>query len=545
MDTNSNNYFESLEKIANELALDENQEPMVDDPAPAVPSEEVEAAQAINSEDADPAAAEEQHPTSPEDTEELEASLQAAEEEYQAAQEQLAEVTENFMEFEKTAAPVLSESLPAMGAFAKLIDFSSNPDSDPVLHKLAQERLQTALSSEDQFIETLQKTAQELFEDEENLNALYTDEGMKYVVDTLDSFADDDEISKQAFEAGAVLGKAVDTIKEFGSATKNFWKLKNELGVAKAEVDRTADALKQVELANSAKGSDVVEGDAIELGQALTSHMRATSDHDDVQRKVLMGAAGWGTGGVGAAAGSLYGGKKVYDHLHPEQEEDELLDSKTASVNGYSQNYSNYQGGKRTMTKSVVQDFLKIAGAAQLMNIANNEQFNDGIRKEATEQFNAIARMSRRDMDEAFAKVATALYTEQELHEIVAGYHNEELFDKVAFFLACNEASADELEKVAGADGVAAKGVAGALTDAKKNVEEHIEEEKRKSENSRAGDQPGTLPAQDTSGYNVTNNPEKYDVSKTAMLEQAYLQKQAAIEAYNEAEYVLQQYSRY
>lgn len=536
------NYLEDLEKIANEIIPEDTQDPMLEDPKPPIPPEEIEAEQAANSEPADSGAAEEQLPPSPEDAEALEDTINSAEQELHEAQEHLAEVEKQYNEFEKVAAPVISDSLPAMGAFAKLIDFSTNSDSDPILHKIAKERLHTALSTEDSFYETLQKTATELFEDEANLNALYTQEGMEYVVETLESFANDEEFSKEAFEAGSVIGKAVDTIKEFGDATKNFWKLRGELGAAKAEADRLAqEATQATTSANTAAISENATDD--QLQQLLDKQVSTTDaayhakkDANDLQRKVVMGGAGWGAGGTGLAAGSLFGGKKIYDATHPDEEDA----SKTASY----QNTGNYyEGGNQAMTQSVVQDFLKIAGAAGLLNVANDEQFQEELRKEAAEQFNYISRLSRAEMEDAFVKVATSLYSEDQLHEIVAGKHNEELFDKVAFFIAANDASADELEKVAGADGVAAKGVGGALTDAKKQVEEHVDEEKRKTETGNL--QPGSTKAQDTSGYNVVNNPSKYDVDKTAhLLEQAQLQKQAAIEAYAEAESFLNQYSR-
>lgn len=541
-----NNYFEELEKIANEIIVDENQEPMVDDPTPEIPPEEVEAIQAANGEDADAASAENQLPASPEDTAALEASILSAREDLEAAQEQLAEATDNFEAFEKTAAPIISESLPAMGAFAKLIEFSTNKDSDPTLHKLAQERLQTALSSTDQFVEILHKTAQELFEDEANLNALYTKDGMDYIVETLDSFADAD-LSKEAFESGKVIGEAVDTIKDFGSATKNFWKLRSEVDAAKAELDKAKEAYELTDVAfnqakNTGASDEVLTPLVNDLEQKSTAMNEADDVHDELLAQRNLGRVGWGAGGAGLAAGSLFGGKKLYDTVHQEPEDE--LSAKTASDRMNPQNSINYsEGGKQKMVQPYVQGILKVAGAAALLNISNDEKLQEELRKEATEQFNHISRLNRSEMDQSFVKVATELYTEDQLHEIVGGKHTEELFDKVAWFIAANEASADELEKVAGADGVAAKGVGGALTDAKKEVEAHIEEEKKKSETGNLN--PGTTKAQDTAGYNVVNNPAKYDVDKTAhLLEQAHIQKEAAISAYAQAEDFISKYSK-
>lgn len=178
---------------------------------------------------------------------------------------------------------------------------------------------------------------------------------------------------------------------------------------------------------------------------------------------------------------------------------------------------------------SVVKDFLKIAGAAGLLELANNDEVEMELRKEAAESFNAISRLNRFDMEQSFEKMATQIYTEPQLHEIVAGQHNDYLFDKIAYFTSLNDLGADELEKVAGADGVAAKGVAGALTDAKSNIEEKVKSDKEKTETVKNGEL-GTRKPDDMRGYNVINNPGAYKVDKTAsaFFEEAEMRKEAA-----------------
>lgn len=188
---------------------------------------------------------------------------------------------------------------------------------------------------------------------------------------------------------------------------------------------------------------------------------------------------------------------------------------------------------------SIVKDFLKIAGAAGLLELANNEGVDMELRKEAAESFNAISRMNRYDMEASFEKMATQIYSEPQLHEIVAGQHTDYLFDKIAYFTELNDLGADELEKVAGADGVAAKGVAGALTDAKSNIEEKVKSDKEHTETVKNGEL-GTRKPDDMRGYSVINNPGQYKVEKTAahkvMIEEAELRKEAAYRAFVEAD---------
>ena len=472
-----NNYFEDLEKIANEISVEDIEDPMVEDSSPQIHPDEVEELQAINSEEPSSAAAEEQQPYSPEETEDLENSVAAAEAELEEAKEALAQAVNEFNSFEKTA--YLSENLVHMGTLAKLLEYSTNDSSESHLNKLAQERLQLALTNEDDYNQIITKTAQELFEDKENLEALYSDEGLQFVMEQLASFSEDEELTKVAFEPGNIVGKVKDVVVDYATAAKDFHKLKGEVDAAKAKVDSALDIVNQHN-ADMGTWNNSPEGK-----QLMSNYVDASQELLGLEDRRKKGAITLGSGAALGVGGAAYGGKKVYDGLHADPEEE--LSLKTAGVKMYQNSVPHSKGGNSTMKKSVVNDFLKIAGAAVLVDIANNENIQPELRKEAATQFNAISRLGRRQMDEAFAKVATELYSEEQLHEVVAGYHNEELFDKIAFFTTANDMSVDELEKTAGADGVAAKGVAGALTDAKKNIEEKIEADKVRAESQGEG----------------------------------------------------------
>jgi hypothetical protein len=525
----AHDYFSELEKIANELVSPEDlaADPMVEDPQPKLSPEAVEEIQAANSDV--PTAAEEQLPTSPEDVASLEMALAEAEGDLQAAKEVLAQAEEAYADFEKIAFAI-SEELPGMGALARLIDFSTNENVDESIQKLAHERLTIALKDEDSYSEILTKTAQEIFEDEENVEQLYSREGLEYVTEHLASFAEDEELEKNAFELSGIVSKVRETAGEYVEATRKLHKIRDEIDAAKAEVDNLSNVVLQK---NQALGEARKVGDPSLVSQMLQeqadasrAHLAADSNVDDLIGQRNKGAMVAGAGAGGLVGGAYFGGKKLFNANQNNQEEE--LSTKTASVTMNPEDTANYEGGKIEMSNSLVQDFLKIAGAAVLLDVANDENAEEGIRKEAAATFNAISRMGRKDMEESFVKVAQQMYNEDVLHSIVAGNYNEELFDKIAFFTSAYDMSADELEKVAGADGVAAKGVGGALTDAKANIVEKIEGDKVKTETVANGEI-GTKKADDMRGYNVINSPGEYQVEKTAsLIEEAEMRKVAA-----------------
>lgn len=541
-------YFAELEKIANAVIAPEDlaADPMVTDPQPQLLPEEVEAIQAANSE-VTAQGAEEQQPASPEEVAALEAALVQAEGDLAEAKQVLAHWEEEDRQFEKTA-NYLSEVLPQMGALATLIDFSTNENIEESFRKLASERLIEALKSEEAFEEVLAKTASELFETDESLEDLYSRKGTEYVVEHLASFVSDQELEKAAFEIGGVVNTVKDTASEVIDATKKFHRIHDEIRAAQAQLDVSSQAITANEQAiQAAKASnDVVleqqlRDQYVPLTETFTNDI---NNLQDLKHERTLGGVGVGVGATGVVGGAYGTGKGIHNLVTKDPEEE--LSEKMASDTINQEESVNYEGGYPQMS-SIVKDFLKIAGAAALIDAANNEQVAPEHRKEAATAFNSIARLSRAEMEENLVKVATQLYSEDQLHQIVSGQHNEELFSKIAFFTEANELSVDELEKIAGADSVAAKGVGGALTDAKANIVEKIEQDKVKTETVANGEL-GTLKADDTRAYNVINNPAEYQVDKTAalrtMLDEAEFRKEAAYRAYVEADSFIRSYVR-
>jgi hypothetical protein len=540
------NYFEELEKIANDLTLvdDLAAEPMVPDYAPQIPPEEVEAIQANQPDMVDTEAGMEgQEPVSQEDIEAYDQAIEQAQMQLESAKETLASAMEEYNAFEKTAQE-LNDALPTMGALAKLIEYSTSETIDDDLRKQASDRLVMALESEESFVEVMDKTANELFEDQEDKDALYSPEGREYVIERLALFAEDEELEKTAADLGGFVNDARKWAAESLDAARKFHKLRADVKQTQAEVDRLESIMKEkvnaLKDAQSLNDDDLVAKLEPEAFGARDDHTRMKGQLLDEQiqrdrgRNLLIGGA------TGLVGGSLFAGKKIADAFnnHGENQGENELAEKTAS-DTIKQDYVFKEGGNINMAESIVKDFLKIAGAAVLLDVANDEGAEEAIRKEAAEAFNGIARMGRKDMEEALVKVATQMYSEDQLHEIVSGKHNEELFGKVAFFTSLNDLSVDELEKVAAAESVAAKGVGGALTDAKSNIEAKVEGDKKKTETVANGEI-GTKKADDMRGYNVINSPGEYKVEKTAatqtMLEEAELRKEAAYKAFVEAD---------
>ena len=186
--------------------------------------------------------------------------------------------------------------------------------------------------------------------------------------------------------------------------------------------------------------------------------------------------------------------------------------------------------------KVLVESFLKLAGVAGLLDIAQNEENTPEQQKLAMETFDKIAQLKPSEMGAELIKVAGQIYPQETLREIVAGQYTDELFEKTASVVSWNDMSAPELEELvktaANASGVAAKGIGGELADAKAQIQEKIKKEKEKAESISLGRQ-GVKKADDLTGYNVINNPGEYKVDKTASdlaLEEAYMKKEAHLQ---------------
>lgn len=536
----SQNYFADLEKIANDAFLVEDyaHEPMVEPVEPTVDPGEIEAIQATNSE-LPVSSADEQLPTSPEDVEALKVSLAEAEANLQTAKETLASAEKEMEYFEKNA-DEFKDVLIKSAAFAKLIEFSTSDTVDESLRKLASDRFTTALLSEDAYNQVIEKTASELFQDPENLELLYSQDGLEYVLEHLASFIEDEELEKAAFEMGGIYSKAKEIANRAYTSVRDFHKINDEIEKTRVElkqlenlITEKSDAIDYAERNNNFELAQELLPDLMEAEQTTNTKLKTLAQQ---QSDRALGGGILGGGAASLVGGSVFAGKKLSENA---KKDDVELSEKTANVTINPEEFVNEEGGIIDMSQSIVKDFLKIAGAAVLLDVANDANQADELRKEATDMFNSISRMGRKDMEENLVKVATEMYTETELHEIVSGKHNEELFSKIAWFTDAYEMPADELEKIAGAESVAAKGVGGALTDAKANIVEKVEADKVKTETVANGET-GSKKADDMRGYNVINNPSEYQVDKTAatktMIEEAELRKEAAYRSFVEAD---------
>lgn len=194
-------------------------------------------------------------------------------------------------------------------------------------------------------------------------------------------------------------------------------------------------------------------------------------------------------------------------------------------------------------------DMLKLAGAAGLIGITNNEGEDLGIRKQASDTFDAIASLHPQDMGDAFVKVAFDLYADDELEEVLAGYHLEPTFEKVASIINLGEMDAYSLEKVAsenGSSATAAKAVAHELSDAASNVAAVIDDKKEVAESRPDGAvMSGGENVNNLEGYNPLLNPEEYDIERTAyaQIEDALMVKEASFQSYLSAQRVLDYYN--
>jgi hypothetical protein len=514
--------IEMLEKIANQLV---SEEPMLPDPAPTPSEGDVAIAQeegSLLSEGlADEAVAEEQ--LTPEEL----AILDAIE---QANGDSL---------HEELLAKAASEMV-TIGTIAKLVQCARGGEGiDEELQKQASEILLEITESSEAFYEGMDRVASELFGTDENVNELFSKEGVRFSFEQL-AHLDDEGLDKQADEESP---NGLARLKSFAS---------NVINGAQQKVQDAVYAsthLNQIESDLRAAGEQMGAMDQQMLVDPnLVDRVQHNGLQDDLLRlekqKNLGKGVLAGAGGL-AVGGAILGGKKVYDHMHAEGEEKiaEVLPALNAGGTLNVEDETQNDGGIQKMSK-IVNDFLKVAGAAGLVSIVNDENLDLELRKEASDAFDAIAAMGRKDMDDAFVKVAQQVYSENELHEIVAGQHTEHLFSKVAYFTEnVQNASVGELEKIAGADSVAAKGVAGALTDAKSNIVAVIDAKKGETEGAgreTAGEVTGGGSGKaggglvnNLAGYNVINNPSEYNIEHTAsMMQEAMLTKQAATETY-------------
>lgn len=501
---------------------------------------------------------------------ELDAELQAKKDDITTAKED-AQADKEAEEVFLALHDKVASALPEFGVLARLYDWAQGgQQTTDELFKEAASLLDEMLSSEEAYMEHMTKVAQDLFSSEENQDELYSADGIRFVLHKMADFMENPDLQSsgngflQKVQDG--VGKFMGSVQELGNSVRHLDALKSELKAANTLLAKTT--------AEWALEKDPITGVATPRGMELLDQMEA-NPAPQLRKQVMQGRLGRGALFGGAAAGAIYGGHKLHSALHPQPSEeqvagaeDKVLLNKVADGT-LMEEYRSEIGGiakmKNTTKASIVRDFLKIAGAAALIQAANDPSLDVAIVKEARDTFNEISLLGRKDMDEAFIKVAQQVYTEPELHEVVAGKYTDHLLEKVSFYVEANNMSAKELEKTAGAAGVATKGVAGALSDAASNIEEYIGTAKKEAEGAGreyigvvkgaegkgdnkgpagTGTPGGGIIANNMAGYKVINNPGEYDVEQTAaMLEDAVLAKQAAYDTYYAADEFIKNYA--
>lgn len=552
----SNSNIELLEKIANDLMA----EPMVEDTQPIPSPEEVAEAQAENDlllQSGIPS-----EPTMDAELTEEELAILNEEQAIEQIEEEIVEEAANEILAEQDAvAATLEEKvaseLVAVGTIAKLIECSRG-DLGEDLEKQANEIIEEMVQSDEAFDAVLNKTAGELFGAEDNYRALFSEDGVAFAREQL-AFLNSEE-----FEKTANTGGALSALKQFTSAAlaKAQGKIDEAMNIAKEVKEVGVEAVRSAtQLGSIKKELDPIKAQNLEMAKRLEVGEEAF-DHNlyqdqllrqnELERQQMHGRAAIGAGaalGTGAAIGA---GKLVYDHMHNEEKVATVLPDTFYGGTLDVETQSEPNGGIQKMSKELVQDFLKVAGAAGLIGIVNNEEVDMEIRKEASEAFDYIAGLGNSEMGAHFLKVATQIFSDEELHEIVAGHHTDTLLEKVAFFTDSLEESNESLEKIANAGGVGLiKSVGAGLKNAADNIAATVHNAKVKAEGAgreyvgtlkghngkgaQAGAVAGTglagggLVAGGLAGYNALKNPQEYDIDKTAsMIQEAELLKEAA-----------------
>lgn len=440
------------------------------------------------------------------------------------------------------------------------------------LQKEAHEILEVMLESEESFGTEMERVASELFGTQENVDALFTPEGMHMVFEQLAAL-EQEGLDKQADEEINALVRLKNFASEAiqGATEKVVGATKSALNVEKikAEMQGLEPQLQQFKNTAGAGGWQLEEHLSPEK---IDEYGDMQKNYNALGQQKATGQKVRAVGGGALAAGAIYGGKKLYDHMHEGDEEKIAAvlpdENPNGTLNSANENETN--GGIQKMAnKQIVTDFLKVAGAAGLVSIAGDENQPEEMRKEASEAFDTIALMGREEMDNQLVKVAQQIYTEDELHEIVAGHHTDTLTEKVAYFVDAADQSYDEVfEKTANAGGVAAvKNMGAGLKDAASNIANVIKDKKIAAEGagrdyigalkggapySKGVAQAGTatglaggglVGAGAMAGYNAIKNPSEYNIEQTAeAFEEAVLAKQAALETFHAADSFIQSY---
>lgn len=455
---------------------------------------------------------------------------------------------ENLMLEREQLASHVEENLIGFGTLARLYEVGHDETTDEGLRKSASAYLEQMLVDEETFSAGLDKMAGQLFGDQEDVETLFTDDGIDYVVEHLASFQEE-TLEKVASDLGdmaggnSIVNKTKQAVDGFVESVQRLKGINQEITTLQSKIDEAKDIHSQ--LVTSGMTADTVESSLGQLNGLKAQQAEA----------INFRAKGYGLAGLGA--GALAGGAYLAGRHFGSEDSQEVVPptgENDATLNAGNQHMLSENGGTYKMANTennvYLDNILKLAGAHFLIDGSSNEAYGAEFNKQASDAFDSIASMSRADMEVAFAKVALENYPEETLREIVAGTYTEEILEKTASIAAWDDLSADELVKIAGAGSVSAKGAAGALRDASEKVKNEIALAKAQTEGEgreyvgdtdKAGKVGGGLVG-GFEGYNVIKNPGSYEVAKTASqedIEAAVLLKQAAYDSYIEADQFL------
>lgn len=439
----------------------------------------------------------------------------------------------------------VAEALPEFAALAKVAALAFIENVDEETQKTASSMFDTALSSLEGYNAVTEKVASQMFDTPEAKQSLYEVETMERIANVLEYITGTEGFDKFAEEGDSFANKAKNAVDTFRSGLSDLVdKAKYNLVNIKGDIDQGRIQLAQLdnEIAkadyNFSLDRNGPGGSAI---FALEDKRRALGDQVDRMVRTRNMSLGGAIAGVGAAAAGAYmGGKALHNHFADTQDDDTLEAEQPNSLDGGVHKMSN--------EKIYVDSMLKLASAAALVNIqaagldkqATEEEVQ--FAKLAEERFEQIAMLNPAYIGQELVKIAHELFSQDELKEVVAGEHTEEIFEKTAHMVSWSTMDDEALEKVAGAGSVSARGVGDALRNAKEQVVNIIGEAKTKTESGQErfgnkGDQ-GLKNLSGLDGYSVINNPSRYEVDKTASaaFEEAMMTKQAAAQANMEAD---------
>lgn len=451
----------------------------------------------------------------------------------------------------------VAEAFPEYAAIAKVASLAFIEDVDDTTRQSAIDMFKIAFESLEGFEGVTEKVASEMFDSPEAKRELYSVESMERVANVLQYITDSEEVgfSKQAEEGESFANKAKSAVDNFRSGLTDLVdKAKYNLVNIKGDIDQGRIQLAELdnEIAKASEGFSMDRMDTTGIGSEMMDLRAQRRQLEDGVGKLVRTrnmSLGGAVAGVGAAAAGAYaGGRALHNHFADNEVDDTLEAEQPNSLNG--------GVPKMSYEKDYVNSMLKLASVAGLQTLVANGQAEGAteedfqLAKEASERFDQISMLNPAYIGPELVKLAHELFSEDQLKEVVAGEHTDEIFEKTAAVVSWGYADDAELEKIANAGSVAARGVGDALRNAKEEVENIIGQAKVKAESNqeRYGEkgQAGFGNLSSLDGYSVINNPERYEVSKTASeaVEEAFMLKQAAAQANMEADALLNKFAQ-